>query len=138
MPQTNGHAPAVIYPTSQSAAPATDVLRGGMDANSFANCLRRRWLLALCMGTVAALATAGILWFVFPETSQAIALFNVSSEEQTMLGDRDGQQAKDFEILQRTQLAYLKSYFRDSSRACVARAWKHWAFWPASRTKCSG
>ncbi len=111
VPQTNGHVPAVIYPAHQAVQPATDVLRGGMDANSFANCLRRRWLLALCMGSVMALATAGVLWFVFPETSQAIALFNVSSQQQTMLGDTRVTGNKDFEILQRTQLAYLKSYF---------------------------
>lgn len=110
VPQTNGQAPAVIYSTAASA-PVTDVLRGGMDANSFVNCLRRRWLLALCMGTVIAAATAGILWFVFPETSQAIALFSVSSEKPNLLGDSKVTTAKDFDILQRTQLAYLKSYF---------------------------
>lgn len=111
VPQTNGQPPAVIYPTNYNAAPATDVLRGGMDANSFANCLRRCWLLVLCMGSVMALTTAGILWFVFPETSLATALFNVSSEKQTMLGDARISPTKEFEILQRTQLAYLKSYF---------------------------
>ena len=82
-----------------------------MDANSFANCLRRRWLLAICMGAVAAASPPGILWFVFPETSQATALFNVSSEQQTLLGDSKVIGSKDFDILQRTQLAYLKSYF---------------------------
>ncbi|MEX2112928.1 MAG: polysaccharide biosynthesis tyrosine autokinase [Pirellulales bacterium] len=111
VPQTNGQPPAVIYPTNYNAGPATDVLRGGMDANSFANCLRRCWLLVLCMGSVMALTTAGILWFVFPETSLATALFNVSSEKQTLLGDARVTPTKDFEILQRTQLAYLKSYF---------------------------
>ncbi len=111
VPQTNGQAPAVIYPANHAAAPTTDVLRGGMDANSFANSLRRRWLLAICMGSVAALTAAGILWFVFPETSQATALFNMSSKETTLLGDARVSQSKEFEILQRTQLAYLKSYF---------------------------
>jgi len=110
VPQTNGHAPAIIYPQAATMS-ATDVLRGGMDANSFANSLRRRWLLALCMGSVAALATAITLWFVFPETSQVTALFSVSSEETSLLGDQRVQHTKEFEILQRTQLAYLKSYF---------------------------
>lgn len=110
VPQTNGHAPAIIYPQA-AALPATDVLRGGMDANSFANCLRRRWLLALCMGAVAGLATAIALWFVFPETTQVTALFSVSSEETSLIGDPKAHSTKDFEILQRTQLAYLKSYF---------------------------
>jgi succinoglycan biosynthesis transport protein ExoP len=108
--QTNGHAPPMIY-ANQSTVPATDVLRGGMDASSFANCLRRRWFLALSMGTIVALTTAGLLWFAFPETSQAIALFEVSSEQQTMLGDSRTMGNRDFDILQRTQLAYLKSFF---------------------------
>jgi len=111
VPQTNGHAPAVIYSAGHAAPPMTDVLRGGMDANSFANCLRRRWLLALCMSSFVAATTAGILWFVFPETSQAVALFSVSSEKQSLMGDARVTSAKDFDILQRTQLAYLKSYF---------------------------
>jgi len=111
VPHTNGMAPSLIYPANQGAAPATDVLRGGMDANSFVNCLRRRWLLALCMGLVMGVTTAGTLWFLFPESSMAQALFNVSSQEQSILGNTTRTAGKDFDILQRTQLAYLKSYF---------------------------
>jgi len=111
VPHTNGMAPAVIYPTSHAVAPATDVLRGGMDTNSFFNCLRRRWLLALCMGLVMAVTTAGTLWFLFPETSSATALFSVASQEQSVLGETSRTLGKDFDILQRTQLAYLKQYF---------------------------
>ena len=111
VPQSNGLAPSVIYPASQSMAPATDVLRGGMDADSFINCLRRRWLLALCMGMVMAVTTAGTLWILFPESSMAQALFSVSSQEQSILGNSTRSAGKDFDILQRTQLAYLKSYF---------------------------
>ncbi len=44
VPQTNGQAPAVIYSSSQSAIPVTDVLRGGMDANFWIEVLR------LCFG----------------------------------------------------------------------------------------
>ena len=111
VPHTNGLASSVIYPASHAAAPATDVLRGGMDANSFINCLRRRWLLALCMGLVMAVTTAGTLWFLFPESSMAQALFSVSSQQESILGNSARSGNKDFEILQRTQLAYLKSYF---------------------------
>ena len=111
VPHTNGVAPAMIYAAGHAAGPATDVLRGGMDANTFANCLRRRWLLALCMGIVMAVTTAGIIWLMLPESSQATALFNVSSQEQSILTPAVRSMSKDFEILQRTQLAYLKSYF---------------------------
>ena len=72
-----------------------------MDANSFINCLRRRWLLALCMGLVMAVTTAGVLWFLFPETSSATALFSVvQSEQSRCLATASRNQAKDFEILQ--------------------------------------
>jgi polysaccharide biosynthesis transport protein len=111
VPQTNGHAPAIIYPTAQSTAPVTDVLRGGMDANSLMNCLRRRWILALCMGALAGTATGLALWLLFPETSSATALFQVSSQEESLLGKSSAKANRDFEILQRTQLALLKSYF---------------------------
>jgi capsular exopolysaccharide synthesis family protein len=110
VPQSNGVPPAMIYPVP-TAPPAADVLRGGMDANSFLNCIRRRWLLVLCMGLLMAVTTAGLLWFFIPETSTATALFNVASQQQTLLGDAFSSQLKEFEILQRTQLAYLKSYF---------------------------
>jgi succinoglycan biosynthesis transport protein ExoP len=108
VPHTNGVAPAHIYQMAP-AAPTQDVLRGGMDANSFINCLRRRWLLAACMGLVAAGAVATGVYLAFPETSSATALFNVSSHKPTLLENDNGQAVREFEILQRTQLAYLKS-----------------------------
>ncbi len=111
VPQSNGAAPPIIYASNQAVQPTLDVLRGGMDANSFANCLRRRWLLAVSIGLLTGGTTAGILWFLFPESSSAKALFNVSSQQQSLLGDSKASPSKDFEILQRTQLAYLKSYF---------------------------
>src|SRR5262245_14045927 len=78
-------------PTTQLAAvPALpslasqDVLRGGMDANTFLHALRRRWILATCMGLVLAGATAIVLWILFPESSRATALFEVKNEEQSI------------------------------------------------------
>jgi hypothetical protein len=48
-----------------------------MDANTFMHALRRRWILALGMGLVIGAITALTLWFVFPESSSATALFEV-------------------------------------------------------------
>jgi uncharacterized protein involved in exopolysaccharide biosynthesis len=106
---TNGAPLPATMPMVPNFA-AQHVLRGGMDANTFLHALRRRWLLALCMGLVAAGGAAIALWFLFPETSSATALFRVDSEPKSLVFDVDRTTQK-FEILQKTQLALLKSYF---------------------------
>ncbi len=109
--QTNGApAGALAFPTTPVFAPQ-DVLRGGMDANSFFHAVRRRWILALCMGLVVAGAAAGALWLVFPESSSATALFQVSSQQQSIVFDVNRNTPQSFETLKKTQLAYLKSYY---------------------------
>jgi capsular exopolysaccharide synthesis family protein len=110
VPQSNGRQLAPIY--ANVAAPTNDVLRGGMDTNGFLHCLRRRWVLAVCMGLVVAGAAAGSLWFLFPESSSATALYQVSSQPQTLVfDDTSRNESRDFAILQRTQLALLNSHF---------------------------
>jgi hypothetical protein len=108
--QSNGAPPAVMFPAS-SALPTQDVLRGGMDVNWFLHCLRRRIILAVCMGLVAAIGAAVALWFIFPESSSAIALFQVDSKEPSLVFDTTHGNSGDFDILQKTQLALLKSHF---------------------------
>lgn len=97
-------------PVMPSAVPPQDVLRGGMDANTFLHALRRRWILATSMGLVAALASAIALWWLFPESTTATALFQVSSEQPVVFTDTGNSDQK-FEILQKTQLALLNSHF---------------------------
>ncbi len=58
--QSNGAPHALALPTPM-AAPGQDVLRGGMDANTLLHALRRRWLLATCVGLVLAMLTAAVL-----------------------------------------------------------------------------
>ena len=107
---TNG-APttALAYPAAPMVA-AQDVLRGGMDANSFLHALRRRWLLASCIGLVAGGVAGLALYLLFPESSSATALFQVSNEQQSIAFDVN-QQHQNFDILKKTQLALLRSYF---------------------------
>jgi hypothetical protein len=81
-----------------------------MDANTFIHALRRRWLPALCLGAIAALASGTILWFVFPESSSATALFEVSTDQNTIF-DISRRGTQEFEILKKTQLALLRSNF---------------------------
>src|SRR4051812_7695301 len=103
---------AIPAPTLQ---PTQDVLRGGMDANTFIHALRRRWLLALCMGTVVGgLASLG-LWWGFPESSSATALFEVRNEQQSLIHDTNPHSVQDFDILKKTQLALLKQKYVLSS-----------------------
>src|SRR5687767_4278550 len=112
--QSNGAPPALPMPFAPNMA-SHNVLRGGMDANTFLHALRRRWLLATCMGLVAAVITGSILWIAFPESSSATALFQVSNEQQSLVFDLNRGNANSFEILKKTQLAMLKSYFVLSS-----------------------
>ncbi|HEY2826864.1 MAG TPA: hypothetical protein VGJ04_04630, partial [Pirellulales bacterium] len=109
--QSNG-APSAMMISSNPALPTQDVLRGGMDVNWFVHCLRRRIILAVCMGLVVAVAAALALLFIFPESSSAIALFPVDSKEPTLAFDvGHGNDVRDFDILQKTQMALLKSHF---------------------------
>lgn len=112
MVQSNGapHSAPLTIPGATSQA-TQDVLRGGMDANTFMHALRRRWLLALCMGLVAATAAAAALWVTFPESSSAIALFQISNDQETVVFDVNRHSAQNYENLKRTQLALLKSNF---------------------------
>jgi polysaccharide biosynthesis transport protein len=109
--QSNGMPAAMTYAAS-SPAPVQDVLRGGMDVDWFFHSLRRRWVLALCMGVVVGSLSALVLYFVFPESSSADALFQVSSQQPVIVfKDAYNNESHEFTILQRTQVALLKSYF---------------------------
>lgn len=109
VPHTNGVPLSAGY-VGGPASPGHDVLHGGMDAAEFINAVRRRWILVLGMGLVAAAAAGCGLWILFPESSSAVALFQVSSEPQKLVFDSAAEATK-FEVLQNTQLALLKSNF---------------------------
>jgi capsular exopolysaccharide synthesis family protein len=108
--QSNGQATALAMPAVPSMA-AHNVLRGGMDANTFLNSLRRRWMLATGIGLVLAAGTAIALWVLFPESSSATAMFEVSNERETLAFDYDPYNPNSFDILKKTQLAKLASYY---------------------------
>ena len=109
--QSNG-APHAGLPVPTMLSPGPQhVLRGGMDANTFLHALRRRWLLATCMGLVIGFITGAILWWAFPESSSATALFQVSNEQQSLVFELNRNSPNSFEILKKTQLAMLQSHF---------------------------
>ncbi len=108
--QGNGAPSGLAIPTAPTIA-TQDVLRGGMDANTLLHALRRRWLLATCVGLVLGLLTAALLWFNFPASSSATALFRVSNQQESIFMDIGRPNPQAYEILKKTQLASLKSWF---------------------------
>ena len=105
------HHEQYLPPANLMAAPPfgpPEVLRRGMDANSFLNSIRRRWILALGMGAVAGALGALAMWIMFPESSSAVASFKVVSDEQSIFGDRRAASPQAFEVLKRTQLATIR------------------------------
>jgi capsular exopolysaccharide synthesis family protein len=108
--QGNGAPTSLAIPTMQPV-PAQDVLRGGMDANTLLHALRRRWLLAACVGLVLAAVAAAVLWNVFPASNSATAMFHVASEQESIVFDVNKVSSQNYEIMKKSQLAALKSYF---------------------------
>ncbi len=89
-----------------------EILHGGFNQTWLMNCLRRRWLLALCLGVLATAATAGLLLFLFPESSKVTAYLQVQSKPaEKLFGQTQRMSHQEFEIFQQTQLALLKSHF---------------------------
>jgi len=90
-----------------------EILHSGFDQQWLWHCLRRRWLMALLMGLLIGGATAGLLLWLFPESSSITALLLVKSNPANTVALEQQQRLtpKDFEIFQQTQLALLKSQF---------------------------
>jgi len=92
-------------------APATDVIRGGMDSSSLFHAFRRRWLRALCLGLLAGAATGAVLFWLFPESSSAVAMFRVDSKQKILVMDGSDTNDTSFDTYRATQLAWLKNAY---------------------------
>lgn len=91
-------------------SPPTDIVRGGMDKTWLFNSLRRRWLLATCMGLLVGSLLAFLLYFfIVPETNRAIAQYEVKSSQSTLMQAANPMEARTFDIFKATQIAYIKS-----------------------------
>lgn len=86
------------------------VVNGGMDASWFINSLRRRWLLATCMGLFLAAFAGGLLFWLFPESDTAISRFLVQAEQDVLLNNVEANRSRDYDIFRATQIAQLRSY----------------------------
>ncbi|MEX2169565.1 MAG: polysaccharide biosynthesis tyrosine autokinase [Pirellulales bacterium] len=104
---SNGFAGA--HPLGASFARAPEVVSGGMDRSWFIHSLRRRWLLALLMGLLMGSFAAAALFWVFPVSSSAVALYQVDSTEPFVIDP--SRSSTHFDTFKATQLAALRSYF---------------------------
>jgi succinoglycan biosynthesis transport protein ExoP len=102
--------PVIPMPIAGSRGP--EILNGPLNQTWLMNCLRRRWLMAVLMGTLAAfIAGAALLWF-FPVSSQVVAYLQVETEQaQNIFDPAKSVNPKEFEIFQQTQLTLLKSQY---------------------------
>ncbi|QEG33755.1 polysaccharide biosynthesis tyrosine autokinase [Bythopirellula goksoeyrii] len=90
-----------------------EILTGPLNQTWIMNCLRRRWLSALLLGTLGAILAGLLLMWLFPLSSQVVAYLQVEDQEsEDMLGEKTRtMNPKEFEIFQQTQLTLLKSQF---------------------------
>jgi hypothetical protein len=58
-----------------------EILVGGFNQTWLLNCLRRRWLMAACMGLLVGLAVALFLMWLFPESSRITSYLEVKAED---------------------------------------------------------
>ena len=118
----NGEMSGSMVPAQPYAPPAMppggfaprgpEIIHGGFNQTWFFNCLRRRWLAALLLGGLGAALTAGVLLWLFPESSSVTAYLSVKAlEPETLFDENQRVNPKEYEIFQSTQLALLKSHF---------------------------
>ena len=78
-----------------------------MDASSYFHALRRRWLVAVTVGTLVGLAAAAAVWFLYLPEYTAEYYLKVSETEQRVMGETAGTAGK-FDSYKRTQQTYMK------------------------------
>lgn len=107
-PHTNGF--ASHHPFAISTPKTPEVVSGGMDRSWFMHSLRRRWLMALLMGLLVGGMTAGFLYWLFPESSSAVALFHVKPEEPFVI-DSSRARTSHYDTFKATQIAAFKNNY---------------------------
>ncbi len=109
--------PPAAYPATMPAAAGPvpprgpELIHGGFNQTWLLNCLRRRWLLALCMGALFAFGTALLLLWLFPLSSSITAIVAVKQEAEDLIEDKRPFSPHEIEHFQETQLGLIKSQF---------------------------
>jgi hypothetical protein len=73
--------PPVTYAAPGFAPRGPEILVGGFNQTWLVNCLRRRWLMASLMGLLVGGLTAGLLMWLFPESTRVTALLEIRAED---------------------------------------------------------
>lgn len=105
-----GHPGAMSWPGA--APPRPTFLTSGPDPMTLLHSLRRRWIVALSTGFVAALVVAGLAWFLIPADYEVQALFDVRRPEEVSVGTSERLAGRDeHELFKKSQQTLVKSPF---------------------------
>lgn len=88
-----------------------ELVNGGFNQTWLINCLRRRWLMALMLGTLFAGLTAGLLMWLFPLSASITAMVHVKKEAEDLMEKKRAFSPHELENFQETQLGLIKSQF---------------------------
>jgi capsular exopolysaccharide synthesis family protein len=79
-------APAPIMPGYAPKGP--EILYGGFNQTWLAHCLRRRWLMAILLGSLFGAGATGLLMMLFPSMSQVTSYLKVKSRPEEIFTER--------------------------------------------------
>jgi capsular exopolysaccharide synthesis family protein len=104
--------PAPMYPAPApmmtSYAPrGPEILYGGFNQTWMANCLRRRWLMAVLMGVLVGGVVTGLLLWLFPSMSQVTAYLKVKSRPDEIFTESKSQRYVSPQEIQRQAMNHI-------------------------------
>lgn len=88
-----------------------EIITGGFNQTWLANCLRRRWLMAILMGMLVGAGVGALMLWAFPETSEVTAFLKVKSKSGNEVFETTNDRLMPAEIERQAMnhLALLKS-----------------------------
>ena len=88
-----------------------EILHGQFNQTWLMNCLRRRWLMALLLGSLLATSVGALLLWLFPLSSKIEAVVEIKPETTNIMEDEQRFSPQELEVFQETQLFSIKSQF---------------------------
>lgn len=110
MPATPYAAPAGPSPVGPSTR-GPEIVNGAFNQTWLLNCLRRRWLMALLLGTLFAAGIAALLLWLFPVSSSIQAMVHVQPEQTDPMEKQKAISPQQLDIFLATQASLIKSPF---------------------------
>lgn len=98
--------PSLGWPYGPPAKP--EILKAKPNPVELLHAVRRRWPLAIGLGTLVATTTTALLWFLIPVNYEAFALLKVSGKPPAVLRESAGA-VDEFAVFKRTQVQLLLS-----------------------------